>query len=65
MSITIRESEHHRYTIIQGFLIYLIFFRRFPFRALQVFGAYTLIFILMFGALYLNEILMWIDNVLR
>ena len=56
----IREYEDHFW--VNGTLVYLQIFRESPWLALQEIGAAILIIALMFGALYLKQILLWIEK---
>lgn len=58
----IREYENHFW--INGWLVYMQMFRESPGRALQEIGAAALILALIFGALYLKQILLWIERVI-
>ena len=60
MSILVRQDKNEPY----GLAEYIQTARENPFEAAKEIGACILIFLLMFGALYLKEILRWIEGVL-
>lgn len=61
----LKETEYRGYFFSRGFFVYLTFFRDYPAQALKEVIGCALILVLMFGALWFKEIILWIEGVLR
>ncbi len=61
----VETRETQQYAHVGAWWVLLSGFREDPVRALSEVATCALIFAIMFGALYLKEILLWIEGVLR
>ncbi len=59
------KRQRHRRYLWEGFLYYLATCRRYPKQAAAEIGAVALIFVLIFGMLFISEIAHWIEGILR